>query len=157
MRRTSSTLRIPGGPISKYALLSSAASGALTAIPVDHRRRFNEPAVDGVVRDERRRRVDQVVPVRADMLNLNRRRLPDRVPVDLPQHVQPAPRRLEARRVDHAAIVEVADERGRVRREGPCGVRRGRDPDAVVVARPGTAARGVCGSTGLEWSVLGTW
>ena len=81
------------------------------------------------------------------MLDLNWRRLALRVPVDLPQDVQPPTRRLEARRVDHAAVREVADERLRVGREGPRGRRRGRDADAVVVTRAVLAMRGVCRRT----------
>ena len=78
------------------------------------------------------------------MLDLDGRRLPRRVPVHLPHHVPRAAWALESGRVDRAAVREVADERVGVRVEGAGGVRGGRDPDAVVVARSALAVCGVC-------------
>ena len=112
------------------------------------RRRLGEPTIHalvGVVRDERRRRALQVVPVRADPLDLDRRLALNRVPVDLPHDVELAVGRLEPGDANEAPAGEVAQERGRPRREGAVGVRRGRDTQAVVVARPAFADRSVCG------------
>ena len=79
------------------------------------------------------------------MLDLDWGRLSDRVPADLPEHVQRPTWCLEARRIDHPAVREVADERGSPRAEGACGVRGGRDADAVVVGRAALAPSRVYG------------
>ena len=121
----------------------NTATDALTAIPVDHRRRLYNSAVHGVIRNERRRLPEQRIPVRADVLDLDWGRLSDRVPADLPEHVECSTRGLEAGGVDHPSVREVADEWGRPWVEGARGVRGGRDADAMVVARPAFAPSGV--------------
>ena len=130
--------------MSAHAKREKERRARLTAVPVDHGGRLNEAAVDGVVRDESHGRVKQVIAVRADVLDLDGGGCPNRVAVDLPEDVKATSGRLEARCVNDATVVEVADEGRAVGSEGACGVRCGRNTDTVVIRRAAGTVRGVC-------------